>query len=129
MEQSSYVILSNKPRKVAIDPYSLDPFYRYKTIQLAIKYIQTKTIITNLDEFVSDIKTDHACLIKYMKTKFGCSVTKKGTDWVISKKLEVDELNDLIISFIVNKILCKVCNLPEIVGKKCNACGASLPRY
>lgn len=132
MNTPKYVTMGN-PSKVPIDPYTLDPFYRYKVIQLQIKTITNRTILPNLDNMADDLNISPNIICKYICYKMGImgKYDKKKEYWYLqSDKISSDQLTIIIMELIDKLIMCPNCNLPELkytrhkkkINIKCSCC-------
>ena len=131
-----FVTLNNDVKKVNIDG-SNDPFYRYKMTQLHIKYLgknkMIKTFIINIDNTSKDIKIPSEYIIAYLgyklNTKYGFDKTQNM--FYLSGRKTIEELSIIFELMIDCLVLCKQCNLPELILKiecnklwgLCNSCG------
>ena len=106
--------------KVNIPKTINDPFYRYQRDIIKIENVKLGIKIVNLDLICKQSYLDENTVLKYIKKKLGCNVKNNIiylNDVNIKQKLE-----DILEELILNN-LCFKCNNPEVVNKKCQACG------
>lgn len=102
-----------------------DPFYRYKRNIIDITYNNKKggtTTINNMNIIAKQLKVPEEFVKKFYKIikKSGRPMLSNG---VFKGKLEINDLEELLEQMIEKYLLCSKCELPELVGKTCNACG------
>lgn len=126
---------------IAIDPSKQsDPFYRYKTHQLAIQTIgtnkMTKTYFININDVSDDLRIPYDFIPHFFAKNLGVRVFYDNTKPVmeqcyISGKHDCLKLSQLLIQLIRGIILCSDCNIPELkyfqikerIKIKCQSCG------
>jgi hypothetical protein len=116
---------------------SSDPFFRYKTRQLQLRYLgrdkMLKTFFVNLSEMSEDIKMQEEYINAYLgysfSSKYGFDKTQ-GMYYVAGKML-VEDVSLAVEEMFTSVILCNKCGLPELRVKTelndlwgtCDACG------
>ena len=114
---------------------SNDKFYRYKMPAINTTHENTNggtTIITNFETIAKLIYRDTKTLEQYFKRQLSANVRfdgKKGL--MIRKKVNNEDLQELLSKYINNYVLCKSCGNPETEFEKkknkviftCKACG------
>lgn len=139
MEKTICVIHSKKDiKKVAIDPnHRNDPFFRYKMPQLNIQVIgknkMVRTQFLNIDDVSKALGIPATYIPHYIAKTIGTQTkndpNKKQT--YISGEYSLDVLEKLILQFIKEFVLCRQCELPELIYSprkkncrvKCQSCG------
>jgi translation initiation factor 5 len=109
-----------------------DPFYRYKMSPLEIVQVKGKTIIDNLKIISRELNRPEIYIIKYISYSLGCSstYTSATSKWSISGYHDKIKLQEIIIKFIQQYIICDECGNPEteltinkkILMKSCKSC-------
>lgn len=114
---------------------SNDLFYRYKMHKMnVIAGKNNTTIIDNVGGVMKDLERDSPLLTKFFKQKLGTNIQIKKDKMIISKTLNITELEPILFDFIETHILCPKCKLPETnisfdkkdkskVMFNCKACG------
>lgn len=107
--------------------YSTDPFYRYKMSKLIIKVEKKKTVLVNIKDIASELRTNAEYITQSISYDLGCQV-KNNT---IAGIIDIHRINNSIDKFISQWIICCNCNLPETdlqirdteIYMSCKACG------
>ncbi len=92
----------------------------------------SKTILTNLQQITSYIRRDINHLLKYLLRELATSGSIKGNQVVLQTKISSQKINDKILSYTEEFVLCKECGKPDTELLKqdkfmfvhCLACGA-----
>lgn len=128
-------VTTTLPKKINIDGSS-DLFYRYKMPQLQIKIHgknkMVKTEFVNLIDVANALHTDPKYIVAFLgyTTASKFSVNDPIHTYYISGNKQCDELSNKLEEFINSMIICKGCQLPELmlsIDKKlwftCKGCG------
>jgi translation initiation factor 2 beta subunit (eIF-2beta)/eIF-5 len=104
-----------------------DQYYRYKRDKIKVLYLTKNsgtTSILNMPNICTQLKVPDAfCDAFYKKVKkTGKSMIKPG---VFKGTIDVLEFETILETMIKKYIICSNCELPELVGNTCNACGHS----
>lgn len=92
----------------------------------------TKTILTNLQQVASYIRRDINHLLKYLLKELATSGSIKQNRVILHRKINSQKINEKIIDYVNEFVLCKECKKPdsELIKEKgfaflhCLACGA-----
>jgi hypothetical protein len=116
---------------------SSDPYYRYKRDSVEVKIVQkgftTSTKILNLMKIMSDLDILHrgipfqsaamTKILKAVRVKTGIPFVVKSEIPVFSGTVSVELIESIIDGFTNKYLMCKRCNVPELAGDYCRACG------
>jgi len=127
----SFAVEFPKGGKVNIDPFSVDPFYRYKMSRLQIQYGIAnggQTFLYNIMIVCNELHCSEKELVKFLAKRLSTWSAKNKRGTYLSGTFTCETISDLLIKFITKFILCQRCKLPELVSvtpksKRCNACG------
>ncbi len=92
----------------------------------------TKTILTNLQQIAFYIRRDINHFLKYLLRELATSGSIKGSQVVLQTKIPSQKINDKILSYAEEFVLCRECGKPdtELIKQDkfmfvhCLACGA-----
>lgn len=105
-----------------------DPFERYKMCQPIITHIKNQTIIMNIKQLLHDLKLPENIFLKDMKKILCTNCKMKNNKLHISGNITDDSIDTTIRKIIDHRVLCPVCDLPELKYNQiitCQACGYS----
>lgn len=112
----------NIPRSV------VDPFYRYRRHPLDIGRLAKNggsTAIRNVTTIAKDLKCQVGDIEKVYKKTLGCSTRLDGEQGLVLRgTFDHHHLDNILEEFIMKRIVCATCGLPELSGRLCQACGA-----
>ena len=113
-----------------------DEHYRYQIstlqISLALKKGTYITILDNYDDFCNELIFDKNLLIKVIGKSLSCkSGINKYNNAYLQGQYAIQDIKNIVYSFIQNYLLCINCDKPEIklkyknnkIKQKCGACG------
>ena len=94
-----------------------------------------KTVITNFSQICSVVRRDPSELLKYLQRELATPASLDGPRLVLGRKLPSQLINEKIVQFCKNFVLCRECGKPDtqlikedrITFMKCTACGAKQP--
>ena len=94
-----------------------------------------KTIITNFAQICSMIRRPQEQLLKFIQRELATPATIEGPRLVLGRKLSSQLINEKLIMFCNDFVLCKECHKPDtqlikedrVLFMKCTACGAKQP--
>jgi translation initiation factor 5 len=103
-----------------VDPNRADDqFYRYKMPRIQTKIESggngIKTVIPNIEQVAQVLNRDVQLPMKFMGQHIGSSAKLKDSKWMLMGKVEREEVQKLIFSFIEKFVLCKECRNPETI--------------
>ena len=118
---------------VNIPKDNLDQFFRYKRETIDTRLITKQgglTEIVNLESIGKQIYREPKSIVKFLKKRLNCNITKSETGYRIPGVVSKDTIDDHLEIYITQEVLCSVCDNPETEitkkGKrKCKACGYS----
>ena len=93
----------------------IDPFYRYKMQKLNVVQLKNKTIIDNLPKVSGDLGRKPEMIFNYFKKKFSVSMNFKDSILSTTAKLNYNDFEKVLRSFIEEYVLCPKCKLPELI--------------
>lgn len=100
---------------INIDPNTYDEYYRYKRSVTSIEYIKNNTHVVNLKDLSKHLHVPEKVLMSMWKKKLNTSLNSSD---VLKGSFSIKQLETYLNTFICEFILCKKCELPEIVHKK-----------
>jgi len=114
-----------------------DNTYRYKMDKISTKIEGRgngiKTVLTNVIDISSAMRTDPRYVTKYLGIQFGAQSNwdSKRDMGIVNGAHQAQEMQEQLFGFIETYILCPQCKLPELVhkvkkaavGAKCYSCG------
>ena len=94
-----------------------------------------KTIITNFSQMCDALRRPSEQLLKFLQRELATPASIDGPRLVLGRKLPSSLINEKIISFCNDFVLCKECHKPDtqlikedrVTFIKCTACGAKQP--
>lgn len=94
-----------------------------------------KTIVVNFSQICSILQRGQEQLLKYLQRELATPAIIDGPRLVLGRKINANLINDKIIKFAQEFVLCKECGKPDtklikedkVLKKKCMACGAKQP--
>ncbi len=102
----------------------IDPFYRYKRDTLVIEKSGQFFVLKNIINIATDIGVKIDEFIKYLQKKIGQTIIYDKNINTYKIKNNTNDIEKYLEQYIVETLVCKKCNLPEIKdNKKCAACG------
>lgn len=104
-----------------------DQFYRYKRPTILVKQITNFTELTNIKEICAKLGRSEGLLLTFLQIKL--ATQSKGSS--LRGNFTVKQLEDLILSFTKEFVLCRSCKNPETILKmskgsvrmSCSCCG------
>jgi translation initiation factor 2 subunit 2 len=105
---------------------------RFETPKIEGHIEGTKTILTNIPQISSYIRRDQNHFFKYLLKELATSGTLKDSVAVLQRTISSQKINEKIIDYVKEFVLCKQCQKPdtELIKDKdfvfmhCLACGA-----
>ncbi len=94
-----------------------------------------KTIITNFLQIVKIIHRDSKQMLKYLQRELATPGSVDGQRLILGRKINSALINEKIVRYINDFVLCKDCKKPDtqllkeerVLMLKCTACGAKHP--
>jgi translation initiation factor 2 subunit 2 len=94
-----------------------------------------KTIVTNFQPIVSTLRRDEKHILKYLLRELASPGTIDGPRLIIGRKINSAIINEKIIKYANEFVICKECGKPDtqtikegqVLMLKCTACGAKHP--
>lgn len=102
-----------------------DPYYRYTRPVADISVNSKYTIIKNIAKIAKSLNRPESQILRYLSLRIGA----RSTDGGISAKVDLNQLEDYLETYISNYVLCGECHNPETIYvnrkflKECKACG------
>ena len=112
-------MMASKHKLITIPRDNLDPFARYKRIQLISNYINTKGgqyIISKADITLLAHQLNRSAhdLISIIKKKLGININENKQSYIFKiNDFDQNLLDDIIEEYIFTNVLCKQCSNPE----------------
>jgi translation initiation factor 2 beta subunit (eIF-2beta)/eIF-5 len=101
----------------------LDPNYRYQRETIVIEKSGQFYILKNLASVVKDLDFNINDVVKYLQKKASQPITLDKAINMYKLKSSANDIDKFFDQYIVENIVCKKCNLPEIKSNKiCSAC-------
>jgi len=105
---------------------------RFETPKIQGHHEGNKTILTNLPQIASQLRRDINHLLKFLLKELATSGAIKNNRTILQRKISSQKINEKIIDYVKEFVLCKECKKPdtEIMKKDrfmfihCLACGA-----
>ncbi|MBU0894169.1 MAG: translation initiation factor IF-2 subunit beta [Nanoarchaeota archaeon] len=105
---------------------------RFEIPQIKGHFEGKKTILTNFFQIVSHIRRKPEHLQKFLNRELATSGHVEGDRLVLNNKIPSSKINEKIIAYVKEFVLCKECGKPDTELKKqdrllfihCLACGA-----
>jgi len=94
-----------------------------------------KTVITNFQQIVEQLGRPKEQLLKFLQRELATPAVTEGPRLILGRKLPSSQVNQKIILYCQDFVLCKECKKPDteiikdgrIMLLKCTACGAKHP--
>ena len=95
----------------------------------------TKTIITNFQQIVDQLRRPKEQLLKFLQRELATPAILDGPRLILGRKMPSSQINQKIERYCNDFVLCKECRKPDteiirdgrIMFLKCTACGAKHP--
>ncbi len=95
----------------------------------------TKTIITNFQQIVDQLRRPKEQLLKFLQRELATPAVMDGPRLILGRKMPSSQINHKIELYCKDFVLCKECHKPDTViikdGRimllRCTACGAKHP--
>lgn len=101
----------------------IDPNYRYQRETILIEKSGQFYVLKNLISVVKDLDLNINDVVKYLQKKVSQPITLDKAINMYKLKSSATDIDKYFDQFIVENIVCKKCNLPEIKNNKiCSAC-------
>ncbi len=109
-----------------------DPFYRYKRKKINVEKRRNTCAITNLQAVAKSMDQEPEYLLEFFKHKFNLRFKESNGEYITTKSLTTEEVEESINDFTEHYVLCNTCRLPETeyylekekLRVKCRACGS-----
>ena len=94
-----------------------------------------KTIISNFSQLCSTLRRPQEKILKFLQRELATPASIDGPRLVLGRKLSASLINEKIVRYCSDFVLCKECQKPDtqlikedrILFMKCTACGAKHP--
>lgn len=86
---------------------------------------ENKTFLKNIPQICIDLNINQIHFVKYISKKLNTFHQKKEAGIILAGKFDNNTILEVIYKYILEFVLCKKCNLPEIINKKCKSCGVN----
>lgn len=100
-----------------------DPNYRYQRDTIIVEKSGQFFVLKNITNIVKDLDLNINDVIKYLQKKANQPITLDKTTNLYKLKSNASDIEKFFDQYIVENLVCKKCNLPEIKSNKiCSAC-------
>lgn len=105
---------------------------RFEITKIQGHHEGNKTILTNLPQIASQLRRDIYHLLKFLLKELATSGAIKGNRTILQRKISSAKINEKIVDYVKEFVLCKECQKPDTEILKqdrfmfvhCLACGA-----
>jgi len=128
-----YEKLLDRAKKIL--PEKVDSKERFEIPKVKGHIEGNKTIITNFQQIASSLRRDEKHLLKYLLRELATPGNVEGQRLIIGRKINSMLINEKIVKYAHEFVICKECNKPDtqivkegqVYMLKCTACGAKHP--
>jgi translation initiation factor 2 beta subunit (eIF-2beta)/eIF-5 len=101
----------------------IDPNYRYQRETIVMEKSGQFYVLKNLITVVKDLDLNINDIVKYLQKKVNQPITLDKAINLYKLKSGANDIDKYFDQYIVENLVCKKCNLPEIKSNKiCSAC-------